>query len=484
LCWALAFRHRYAEASALFERINRNLDPRAVDPATLDDLRALEPLLVSMTDRVGDCLHVAQVNLEKCSDRESFARGVLQLICACHLLEVGDYSGAQRFLRACQRDNTRTGSALSAVYGECFSGALHLMQGRLAEALGHYRSAYAQVKGVLPGYSVIGAVAAIFLAEALYERDELDEAGRLLQECRDLFSECMPPDVMMIGYVTLARIRMARGDLSGAAALHAEAERIGGQRGLPRVAATIHLEQVRMSLRRGDLTAAEAAADRPEDRAVWKELEGWARLANDVETPEVSALRLMTRRGEAAKTLPRLRSELDRAEVSLRSRRALKIRVLLAEALSATGDKRGALRALREALQHGSREGFVRAFADEGGAVLSLVRDLRGACDGEEGGGDGYAAYLDRILAADGDVASPSPAVEAKGVAWPFEALTSREVEIIRMASAGYSNHALAERLFVSVPTVKYHLRNINVKLHSANRTEAIAKARRFGLIG
>ncbi|MBI5439932.1 MAG: hypothetical protein HY900_01840 [Deltaproteobacteria bacterium] len=482
LCWAFAFRHRYAEASALFERIQRSLDPQTVDPASMDDLRALEPLLVSMTDRVGDCLRVAQSNLEKCSDRASFARGVLQLICACHLLEVGDYPAAQRFLRACQRDNARTGSALSAVYGECFSGALHLMQGRLGEALDHYRSAYARVKGVLPGYSVIGAVAAIFLAEALYERNELEEAERLLLECRDLFSECMPPDVMMIGYVTLARLRLVRRDAGGAAALHEEAERIARQRGLPRFAATIHLEQARVALGRGEVAAAQAASDREEDRAVWEEFEGWGRLANDVETPVVSALRRMVGKGEAAGALPRLRSELERAEVSLRSRRALGIRVLLAEALAATGDRRGALRVLREALHHGSREGFIRPFADAGSGVLSLLRDLREACEAAEGG-DGYAAYLDRILAAAGEISAP-PIEAVKGEAWPFEALTSREVEIIRMASAGYSNKALAERLFVSVPTVKYHLRNINVKLRSANRTEAIAKARRYGLIG
>jgi LuxR family maltose regulon positive regulatory protein len=366
------------------------------------------------------------------------------------------------------------------VYADCFTGALHLMQGRLKEALGCYRSAYARVKGVLPGYSVIGAVAAIFLGEALYELDEIEEAERVLKECRDLFPECMPLDVILIGYVTLAKVHVAKGEQGRAATLHAEAERISRERGVPRGAATIHLEQIRMSLQRGDLKAAEAAADCPEDREVWKSFEGWARLANDVETPDVSTLRLMIRRGDAGKALPRIKSELERAEGSLRHRRALRLRILLAEALSATGEKRGALRVLREALQFGSREGYVRAFADEGGALIELVRDIREA---GEAGGSGYAEYLDRILAVVGDAPAPPLGSKAAPDDWPFEALTDREIEIIRMAASGDSNQSLADKLFVSVPTIKYHLRNINMKLNSANRTEAIAKARRFGLI-
>ena len=51
------------------------------------------------------------------------------------------------------------------------------------------------------------------------------------------------------------------------------------------------------------------------------------------------------------------------------------------------------------------------------------------------------------------------------------------------MVAAGLSNQALADHLFVSVPTVKFHLRNINAKLGAHSRTLAVAKARQLGLL-
>jgi LuxR family maltose regulon positive regulatory protein len=53
----------------------------------------------------------------------------------------------------------------------------------------------------------------------------------------------------------------------------------------------------------------------------------------------------------------------------------------------------------------------------------------------------------------------------------------------MRLAADGLSNDDIAERLFVAETTVRTHLRNINVKLDARNRMEAIALARRAGLI-
>ncbi len=62
--------------------------------------------------------------------------------------------------------------------------------------------------------------------------------------------------------------------------------------------------------------------------------------------------------------------------------------------------------------------------------------------------------------------------------------LTEREREVLELLVAGVtSNRDLAERLFVSENTVKYHLRNILDKLHVQNRAQVIAYALRHGLV-
>jgi LuxR family maltose regulon positive regulatory protein len=60
----------------------------------------------------------------------------------------------------------------------------------------------------------------------------------------------------------------------------------------------------------------------------------------------------------------------------------------------------------------------------------------------------------------------------------PVEPLSDRELEVLRFVAAGLSNKKITEQLFVSISTVKTHLRNIYGKLEVHSRTEAVAKAK------
>lgn len=63
------------------------------------------------------------------------------------------------------------------------------------------------------------------------------------------------------------------------------------------------------------------------------------------------------------------------------------------------------------------------------------------------------------------------------------EALTDREVQILRLLADGMSNRAIAQALYISESTVKSHLKSLFVKLDATSRAEAIALAARRGLI-
>lgn len=60
--------------------------------------------------------------------------------------------------------------------------------------------------------------------------------------------------------------------------------------------------------------------------------------------------------------------------------------------------------------------------------------------------------------------------------------LTPRERELVSLVAQGYTNREIARRLFLSVSTVKLHLRNVLRKLNLRNRTELVAHAARTGL--
>jgi NarL family two-component system response regulator LiaR len=62
------------------------------------------------------------------------------------------------------------------------------------------------------------------------------------------------------------------------------------------------------------------------------------------------------------------------------------------------------------------------------------------------------------------------------------EALTGREMEVLRLIAQGLSNQEIADRLVVSEPTVRAHVSRILGKLHLASRTQAALYAVREGL--
>ena len=63
------------------------------------------------------------------------------------------------------------------------------------------------------------------------------------------------------------------------------------------------------------------------------------------------------------------------------------------------------------------------------------------------------------------------------------EPLTPREIEVLELLAEGLPNKAIADRLKISDQTVKFHVSSISAKLGAVNRTDAVRRAARRGLI-
>jgi DNA-binding CsgD family transcriptional regulator len=61
--------------------------------------------------------------------------------------------------------------------------------------------------------------------------------------------------------------------------------------------------------------------------------------------------------------------------------------------------------------------------------------------------------------------------------------LSRREYEVLELIAAGHSNQEIANKLFVSMSTVKTHVSNVLAKLDARRRTEAIARAKEMRII-
>jgi DNA-binding NarL/FixJ family response regulator len=85
-------------------------------------------------------------------------------------------------------------------------------------------------------------------------------------------------------------------------------------------------------------------------------------------------------------------------------------------------------------------------------------------------------------LVADAIVAPPPADPEPEDGPAP-ETLTAREIQVLELVAEGLPNKVIAERLGISDQTVKFHIGSISGKLGAGNRTDAVRRAVRRGLI-
>jgi ATP/maltotriose-dependent transcriptional regulator MalT len=99
----------------------------------------------------------------------------------------------------------------------------------------------------------------------------------------------------------------------------------------------------------------------------------------------------------------------------------------------------------------------------------------------------GEASTLESARAAgfeaDAWLMAPPAGRAAAAAGEPVEPLTARERDVLELLAAGLSNRGIGERLGISDQTVKFHVASISSKLGAANRTDAVRRALRLGLI-
>lgn len=479
--WAVCFARGPRAAAVLLERME---DGAAMEPEVRAHRMAMKPLFMALMDRTDEALPLAAEVLATLPADVAFVSGFLEVCLARLALIAGRFHDALRFADAARSRQPAHASPFNFALSEAAEAAVDLAQGRLRKAIAGLRIAVSagSVDAARPTNG--NALAGVPLAEALYEAGQIEQAERLLVVYIPLIRNVGVPDDLIIAHVVMARIAFEHGDAERAEQLLSELEHIGHREGLARVVASARLERIRMLVMTDRLAAARTELAHCGDKALWARVTRLSLRANEVETYDVGLARWSIRTAHAAEVIPTLRAELDTSERAQRERRALTLRLLLAQALFRDNQRNKAMRMLARAVRLAAVEGYVSAFHDEGPLLRTILGELHAVPDllREDGGSDEALAFLDRLLKRTGHVAPRAalcgPARPEHGVS---EVLTRKELQVLRLAADGLSNDEIGERLFAAESTVRTHLRNINVKLDTRNRIEAIAAARRQG---
>jgi LuxR family maltose regulon positive regulatory protein len=144
--------------------------------------------------------------------------------------------------------------------------------------------------------------------------------------------------------------------------------------------------------------------------------------------------------------------------------------ILQALALEAQGQTLAALIPLERALDHADADGYVRIFVDEGPPMLRLLRAAAGADIRPS-----YVRKLSLALRQTEGVGSTSQPVA--------EALSERELRVLRLLATELTGPEIARELYVSLNTMRTHTRHIYGKLDVTSRSGAVRRAEALGLI-
>ena len=376
----------------------------------------------------------------------------------------GDRVAAARACRECVELAERSGEVFSRMLAAEALGKVQELDNQLHQAAGSYRQAL-ELAGdhPLPNVEEVH----LSLASISYEWNDLDAAEQHANRSRQLarlYDRAI--DRSIAGDVFLARVALARGDVDGAAAMLAQAQRSAQDNAfvlrLPDIAAA----RVLTLIRQGQVAAA-------------------AQLATQYELP-LGQARVLIAQGDPASALALLEPLGQRMQAQGWADERLKTLVLQAVAQHALGEEGDAMRSLGDALALAEPGGFIRLFVDE----VPPMADLLSAAAAQGIRPD----YVGRLLAAfrreaqDERPAFPAPASSAlaspaPGPSASAELLSARELEVLRLIAQGLSNREIGTRLFLALDTVKGHNRRIFEKLNVRRRTEAVARAGELGLL-
>ena len=469
----------------------------STDPAVRAHVHALQPMLLAMMDRVEDALAIGREHLAQVPTGQPFADSVLCNAMAHVMGVLGEREQAQRLLDAARRG--QQGAGFNRMYSESVEGLLDLQQGRLRLATARFRLALGlgtggpAAGGIGGGYGPThgNAWAGVLYAGAVYEAHQLAQAEHLLNVYLPLARDVGLPDHMILSHGMRSRIAFERGDIDAALQTLTELEYLGHHRQLPRVVASARLERARVLVLQGQADAAAQALDRADDTDVWQRVARHRLSAHDLDDIVIGRLRWQVQFGDAASAARQAGAAAVQALAADRQRRALKLQVLQALALQRTGapgDAAAAVALMLKVLQAAQAEGFVRLLLDEGPAVSTLLRRTRTAL--HDAGNGRVDPLLDDCvqrligLCRDEGPTDEADSLPAAAPSAPLdEPLTRKEIRVLHLLAEGYSNSAMAEKLFVSDSTVRTHLRNINMKLNARSRTQALAIARRLGVL-
>ena len=430
---------------------------------------AVRTYVAGSKGEVSLAIELAHQALDCLSSRHSTVRAFTAAILSSFYRFKGDFPAADRAIVEAITISRESGNDAMAVLASCNLAGTLILQGQLHKAAGIFREML-QLAGEGSGQGVhrlpFAGLAATGLATVLREWNDLEASARFAYQGIELSRRWGQAEVIIHGYIELARVLQARGDPEGALNAIRQAKQTAHDLSSWAII-SMEATEARLRLRQGDL---ESASRWAQESGVSTKGELDFRRMTDYLT--LARVLIAEEREDQASSL--LAQLLEMAEAAGAMGYTIEIAVLQAMACQARGARSKAVENLARALSLAEPEGYVRVFVDQGPPMAELLRTAaaRGVT----------VDYAGRLLAAFEGVRPGVQPADSEPTALA-EPLSERELEVLRLIVAGLSNKEIAEELYLAIGTVKKHINNIYGKLGVSRRAQAIRRAQESGWV-
>jgi LuxR family maltose regulon positive regulatory protein len=480
--FSLSFYPRRQEYEAQTHRLERLLQRLEIEPcpdaALVDELRCAVELQDAMSLALRDegrrGGELAAAWLERWPDAPLPHKGVMGNVLAFGHKTSGAISDGLEVVGQTRRWLEQGEGYYALAWTAYVEAVLHLKQGTYVEARRACMNGLEQVDSKLHGHPAHASLLHTLLAGIAYEFDEIDAANEHIERAMTSVDEYGPADAVIVAYLTRSRLQRLRRDSGGALAILREGQELGERRGLRRVTVTLAAEECTGLGRAGQLEEARVVAA----RFGFDELPaegGASSLGTDKAFRAASRFLLRQAPQPVAQALG---GAIDHCRQRGLCHRLVELLLLRALAHEHDGERGWAMDDLQTALTLAAPKQYLRLFLDDAKALRPMIDRLE--LDRMRGS---EAAPLARRLQQLMRGADSQARDRRNGPAPVAEELTKREVAILKRLESGLSNKEIAESIFISEGTLKWHLHNVYGKLDVKNRAGAMTRARGLGIL-
>jgi LuxR family maltose regulon positive regulatory protein len=420
--------------------------------------------------------------LELLPEESLFLRTLVAGFLSLNYFLCPDVVTARQALEEAARIGEQAGNLMMTVLAQCHLAELSIMQGRLHEARASYEQALDLATDEQGKRQSIAGMPLMGLGYLFWEWNDLESASHHVVEGIEL-TRMWAEMATMQGYIPLAYVRQAQGDIRGARQAIQRARQLAQEFDASKLDdIMIAAYQARLWIMQGNVKAAidwaeTQSRDKDNSLGQWEKEAGSAFLPLHRAFEYIALARVRIAQGRPDVALKMLEPLLQATEPGGWLLSVIEILILKAMALQKQGDTLQALAALERALSLAEPGGFMRMFIDGGQPMAQLLHEAAGRGISPE--------YTSRLLAAfpDSESRPTASAKPQKPESQMVEPLSERELEVLRLLTTHLSSTEIAEELIISVNTVRSHIKHIYSKLNAHGRTDAIQRAKELHLL-